>query len=129
MDLLTLVQMRPRTDLVVPVSWLLLPLASYLLWAVLVVSWWAAGAGIGTAGQGALLALNSAEEGFYRLSRGEHERSAVLWALLASVPIVGWIFLFAALWFLSRDFAKHSRLEGPVLEDMDRTMKGAGSQG
>ena len=185
MGLLTLVQMRPRTDLVVPVSWLLLPLASYLLWAVLVVSWWAAGAGmgtedlalvfsvlgmaglaasaaashlvyalvnrgnlhssrtrallwnvisglesrIGTAGQGALLSLNSAEEGFYRLSRGEHERSAVLWALLASVPIVGWIFLVAALWFLSRDFAKHSRLEEPVLEDMDRTMKGAGSQG
>src|SRR5438270_406181 len=67
MGLLTLVQMRPRTDLVVPVSWLLLPLASYLL--------------------------------------------------------------LAALRCLSRDFAKHSRLEEPVLEDVDRTMKGAGSQG
>ena len=185
MSLSTLVQMRPRTDLVVPVSWLLLPLASYLLWAVFVVAWWAAGAGlgngdlalvvsvlgivglaasaaasylvyalvnranlhssrtrallwnaisglesrIGTAGQGALLPLTSAEEGFYRLSRGEHERSAVLWALLASVPIVGWIFLVAALWFLSRDFAKHCRLEELVLEDVNRTMKGAGLQG
>ena len=185
MSLSTLVQMRPRTDLVVPVSWLLLPLASYLLWAVFVVFWWAGGAGlgtgdlalvvsvlgivglaasaaasylvyalvnranlhssrtrallwnaisglesrIGTAGQGALLPLTSAEEGFYRLSRGEHERSAVLWALLASVPIVGWIFLVAALWFLSRDFAKHCRLEELVLEDVNRTMKGAGLQG
>jgi len=185
MSLSTLVQIRPRTDLAVPVSWLLLPLASYLLWAVFVVSWWAAGAGlgtgdlalavgvlgivglaasaaasylvyallnraslhfgrtrallwnaisglesrIGTAGQGALLPLTSAEEGLYKLSRGEHERSAVLWALLASVPIVGWIFLVAALWFLSRDFAKHCRLEELVLEDVDRTMKGAGLQG
>ncbi len=185
MNLSTLVQMRPRTDLVVPVSWLLLPLASYLLWAVFVVSWWAAGAGlgtgdlalvvsvlgivglgasaagsylvyallnranlhssrtrellwnaisglesrIGTAGQGVLLPLTMAEEGFYRLSRGEHERSAVLWALLASVPIIGWIFLVAALWFLSRDFAKHGRLEELVLEDVNRTMKGAGLQG
>src|SRR5438094_8944487 len=48
MSLSTLVQMRPRTDLVVPVSWLLLPLASYLLWAVFVVFWWAGGAGLGT---------------------------------------------------------------------------------
>src|SRR5205807_5088564 len=48
MSLLTLVRMQPRTDLVVPVSWLLLPLASYLMWAVFVVSWWAAGAGLGT---------------------------------------------------------------------------------
>ena len=185
MSLSTLVQMRPRTDLVVPVSWLLLPLASYLLWAVFVVAWWAAGAGlgngdlalvvsvlgivglaasaaasylvyalvnranlhssrtrallwnaisgleskIGTAGQGPLLPLTSAEEGLYKLFRGEHERSAVLWALLASVPIVGWIFLVAALWFLSRDFAKHCRLEELVLEDVDRTMKGAGLEG
>ncbi len=185
MSLSTLVQMRPRTDLVVPVSWLLLPLASYLLWAVFVVSWWAAGAGlgtgdlaivvsllgivglaasaaasfvvytlvnranlhssrirallwnaisglesrIGTAGGGALLPLTSAEESFYKLSRGEHERSAVLWALVASVPIIGWTFLIAALWFLSRDFAKHSRLEELVLEDVDRAIKEAGLQG
>jgi hypothetical protein len=177
--------MRSRTDLAVPVSWLLLPLASYLLWAVFVVAWWAAGAGavassltlvvsglgivglavsaaasrvvytlvnranshsgrtrallssaigelesrIGTTRQGALLSLNSAEEGFYRLSRGEHERSAVLWALLASIPVIGWIFLIAALWSLSRDFAKHSRFEESVLEDLDRAMKGTGLPG
>jgi len=177
--------MRPRTDLVVPVSWLLLPLASYLLWAIFVVAWWATGAGIetsnltlvvsglgivglatsaaasyvvftlvnrenmhssrtrallwntisdlqsriGTAGQSALLPLSSAEEGFHKLSRGEHERSAVLWALLASIPIIGWIFLVAALWFLSRDMARHSRLEELVLEDVDRTLRGAGLQG
>jgi hypothetical protein len=177
--------MRSRTDLAVPVSWLLLPLASYLLWAIVVVAWWAAGAGVGTnnltlivsglgivglavsaaasyvvftlvntqnrhsnrtrilfwnaiselqsklgtAGRNALLPLNSAEEGFHRLSRGGHERSAVLWALLASIPIIGWIFLVAALWFLSRDIAEHSRLEEAVLEDVDRTMKGAGLQG
>src|SRR5438445_500654 len=177
--------MRPRTDLAVPVSWLLLPLTSYLLWAIFAVAWWAAGAGLGTSDlalvvsglgivglaasaaasyvvyalmnranehssrtravlwsalselesrigttrQEALLPLTSAEEGFYRLSRGEHERSAVLWALLASIPVIGWIFLVAALWFLSRDFAKHSRLEELVLEDLDRTMKGAGLQG
>jgi hypothetical protein len=162
-----------------------MPLTSYLLWAVFVVAWWAAGAGVATsnltlvvsglgivglaasaaasyvvftlvnrenihsnraralfwntiselesrirtAGQSALLPLNSAEEGFHRLSREEHERSAVLWALLASIPIIGWIFLVAALWFLSRDMARHSRLEELVLEDVDRTMKGAGLQG
>src|SRR5437667_10967847 len=65
---------------------------------------------IGTAGQGALLPLTSAEEGLYKLFRGEHERCAVLWALLGSVPIVGWIFLSAALRFLARAFAKHCRL-------------------
>ena len=177
--------MRPRTDLAVPVSWLLLPLTSYLLWAIFAVAWWAAGAGLGTSDlalvvsglgivglaasaaasyvvytlmnranehssrtravlwsalselesrigttrQEALLPLTSAEEGFYRLSRGEHARSAVLWALLASIPVIGWIFLVAALWFLSRDFAKHCRLEELVLDDVDRTMKGAGLQG
>jgi hypothetical protein len=183
-SLSTLVQTRPRTDLAVPVSRLLVPLTSYLLWAIFVVAWWA-GAGVGTGrltlvvsglgivglaasaaasyvvytlvnranthfnrtrtllwnaiselesrigtdNQGALLPLSSAEESFHRLSRGEHERSAVLWALLASIPVIGWIFLVAALWFLSRDLAKHSRLEELVLEDVERTMEGAGLQG
>lgn len=184
-SLSTLVEMRAKTDLAVPVSWLLLPLANYLLWAIFVVAWWAAGAGLGTSGltivvsglgivglaasaassyvvytllnranehssrakaliwtaiaelesrigktgQEALLSLSSAEEGFYRLSRGEHERSAVLWALLASIPVIGWIFLVAALGFLSRDLSKHSRFEELVLEDVDRTMRRAGLDG
>jgi hypothetical protein len=185
MSLSTLVQMRSRTDFDIPVSWLLLPLASYLLWAIFVVAWWAAGAGIGTSrltlvvgglgilglatsaagsrvvytlvnrannhsgrirallstaiselesrigttSQGPLLSLNSAEDGLYKLSHGEHERSAVLWALLASIPVIGWIFLIAGLWLLSRDFAKHSRLEESVLEDIDRAMKESGLPG
>jgi hypothetical protein len=53
----------------------------------------------------------------------------VLWALLASIPVIGWIFLVAALWLISRDLARHSRLEGLALEDIDRSMKGTGLQG
>jgi len=177
--------MRARTDVAVPASYLLLPLASYLLWAVFVVAWWGAGAGlrtgdlalvvsvlgivglaasaaasyvvytlmnrankhfsrtrallcraidelhsrIGTAGHGALLPLSSADESLYKLSRGEHERSAVMWALLASIPVIGGMFLVAALWLVSRDFTKHARLEELVLEDVDRSMKGNGLQG
>ena len=180
-----LVQMRTKTDAEIPIVWLLLPLASYLLWAVFAVAWWSAGAGLGTSGltpvisglgilgiaasaagsyvvfrlvnranehsgrtqallssalsslaarsgasgAQALLTLNSAEEGFYKLSRSERERSAVLWALLSLIPFVGWIFLAVSLWRLSRDLAKHSRLESVVLEDVDRTLKNTGTQG
>ena len=139
LTLSALVQMRTETDAEIPIVWLLLPLASYLLWAVFAVAWWSAGAGLGTSGltpvisglgilgitasaagsyvvfrlvnranehsgrtqallssalgslaarsgaSGAqtLLPLNSAEESFYKLSRSERERSAVLWALLS----------------------------------------------
>jgi len=179
------VRLRSRTDLEVPVSWLFLPLASYLVWGVLAVSWWSAGAGFGTGelsfatngvvllgliasatasyvlftlmnrgnkhssrtrallwsaidtlearvgsmGQQALLPLNTAEEGYYKLLREERERSAVLWALLALIPFVGWIFLVTAQWILSRDLSKHSRLEAVVLEDIDRALRVAGLQG
>ncbi len=185
MSLSTLVQMRARTDVSVPASYLLLPLGSYLLWAIFVVAWWGAGAGLGTGdltlvvsglgivglvastaasyviylvmsranrhssrtrallwttvgelqsspgtgGQAALLPLSSAEDGLYRLSRGEHERSAMLWSLLALIPVIGWIFLVVALWLISRDFTRHARLEELVLEDIDRSMKGTGLQG
>src|SRR6266567_1019114 len=178
-SLSTLVQMRMRTDIEIPTVWLLLPLASYLLWAIFAVAWWSAGAGLGTSdltlvtsglgvlglaasaaatylvfrlvnrgnehsartralllatlsslearagpsGQRALLPLNSAEEGFYKLNRGERERSAVLWALLSLIPFVGWIFLVVAQWRLSRDLEKHSRLEDLVLEDVDRALR------
>ena len=47
-SLSTLAQMRIRTDVEIPIVWLLLPLASYLLWAVFAVAWWSAGAGPGT---------------------------------------------------------------------------------
>src|SRR5438445_6544050 len=180
-----LVQMRTKTDAEIPIVWLLLPLASYLLWAVFAVAWWSAGAGLGTSGltpvisglgilgiaasaagsfvvfrlvnranehsgrtqallssalsslaarsgasgAQALLTLNSAEEGFYKLSRSERERSAVLWALLSLIPFVGWIFLAVAQLRLSRDLANHNRLEGLVFEDVDRTLRSIGMPG
>jgi hypothetical protein len=193
-SLSVLVQMRAKTDAGIPIVRLLLPLASYLLWAVFAVAWWSTGAseivgnGIsasiiinptpfvaglgvlglaasaassyvvfilvnrgnehssrtrallllalgslearaGQSGQQALLTLNSAGEGFYNLVRGERERSAVLWALLSLIPFVGWAFLAVAQWRLSRDMAKHSHLEGLVVEDVDRTLRAVGTQG
>ncbi len=184
-SLSTLVQMRLRTDIEIPIAWLLLPLASYLLWAVFAVAWWSGGAGLGTSdltlvisglgtlglaasaagsylvfrlvnranehssrtralllsalsalearvgisGTQALLPLNSAEEGFNKLAGVERERSAVLWALLSLIPFVGWIFLAVAQLRLSRDLAKHSRLESLVFEDVDRTLRSIGMQG
>jgi len=184
-SLSTLVQMRMRTDIEIPIVWLLLPLASYLLWAIFAVALWSAGVGLGMSdltlvtsglgvlglaasaaaaylvfrlvnrgnehsartralllatlsslearagpsGQRALLPLNSAEEGFYKLNRGERERSAVLWALLSLIPFVGWNFLVVAQWRLSRDLEKHSRLEDLVLEDVDRALRSVGTQG
>jgi len=193
-SLSVLVQMRTKTDAEIPIVLLLLPLASYLVWAVFAVAWWSTGAseivgngisasilinptpfaaGLGvlglaasaassyvvftlvnrgnehssrtralllgalgsleararTSGQQTLLPLNSAEEGFYNLVRGERERSAVLWALLSLIPFVGWAFLAVAQWRLSRDLAKHGRLEGLVFEDVDRTLRTVGTQG
>jgi len=186
--------MRTKTDAEIPIVLLLLPLASYLVWAVFAVAWWSTGAseivgngisasilinptpfaaGLGvlglaasaassyvvftlvnrgnehssrtralllgalgsleararTSGQQTLLPLNSAEEGFYNLVRGERERSAVLWALLSLIPFVGWAFLAVAQWRLSRDLAKHGRLEGLVFEDVDRTLRTVGTRG
>ncbi len=177
--------MRLRTDLEVPVSRLLLPLASYLLWGVFAVAWWSGGAGLGSgdlslvinglgllrlaisaaasyvlytvmnrgnkhagrtnallwsaictmegrvaaSGQQAILPLNSAKEGYFKLLHEERDRSAVFWALLALIPFVGWIFLVAAQWLLSRDLAKHGRLEAVVLEDIDRALRTGGLQG
>jgi hypothetical protein len=185
LTLSALAQMRTKTDIEIPILWLLLPLASYLLWTGFAVAWWSAGAGLSTSdltavvsglgilglgasgagsyvvfrlvnranehsnrtrallssalgslearagafGPQALLSLNSAEESLYKLARGERDRSAVLWALLSLIPFVGWILLAAAQWRLSRDLAKHSRLEILVLEDVDRTLRSTGSQG
>jgi hypothetical protein len=178
-SLSALVQMRSGTDLEIPASWLLLPLVSYLVWAVVAISWWSRGSLLGAAditlligglgllglaasaggsyitfillnrcnehcnrtralyrrtvgyletratasGQHALLSLSTAEDGLNKLTRAERERSAILWALLALIPAAGWIFMLVSLWRLSRDFANHSHLEGPVIEDIDRTLR------
>ena len=177
--------MRSGTDLEIPTSWLLLPLVSYLVWAVVAISWWSGGSLLGgsdislfvgglgilglaasaggsyitftlvnrcnehcnrtrglyrrsisaletrasVSGQYALLSLSTAEDGLNKLIRAEKERSAVLWALLALIPLIGWVFLAVALWRLSHDFANHSHLEGPVVDDIDRTLRTIGSVG
>jgi hypothetical protein len=184
-SLSALVQMRKATDLETTTSWLLLPLVSYLVWAVVAISWWSGGSLLGSSdirllvsglgllglaasaggsyitftlvnrcnehcnraralyrrtigsletratasGQHALLSLSTAEDGLNRLTRAERERSAILWALLALIPVAGWIFMLVSLSRLSRDFANHSHLEGPVIEDIDRTLRSVGSNG
>ena len=184
-SLSALVQMRSGTDLEISTSWLMLPLASYLVWAIIAISWWSGGALLGASdinllvgglgllglaasaggsyitfslvnrcnehcnrtrslyrglvaaletraaasGQYAMLALSTAEDGLNKLVRAEKERSAVLWALLALIPVAGWIFLIVALWRLSHDFANHSHLEAPVVDDIDRTIRTIGSVG
>lgn len=194
-SLSTLIQMRQWTDVEVPATWLLLPLTSYLVWAVFAVVWWTGGLGLGriklgplgvinltlpgilgligilglaasvgssfllyilvnrinshsartealltktlgalesrisSPGSPALFPLNSAEGNLLSLARGKRERSAALWALLAMIPFIGWIFLIGALWLLSLDFSKHVRWEGLVLEDVDRTQRTAGLEG
>ncbi len=84
---------------------------------------------VAASGQQAILPLNSAKEGYFKLLHEERDRSAVFWALLALIPFVGWIFLVAAQWLLSRDLAKHGRLEAVVLEDIDRALRTGGLQG
>lgn len=184
-SLSALVLMRNGTDLEIPTSWLLLPLASYLVWAIIAISWWSGGSLIGASdvnllvgglgvlglaasaggsyitftlvnrcnehcnrttalyrrsvgalatraaasGQYAMLSLSTAEDGLNKLIRAEKERSAVLWALLALIPVAGWIFLIVALWRLSHDFANHGRLETPVVDDIDRTLRTIGLVG
>ena len=183
-SLSALVRMRNGTDLEIPTSRLLLPLISYLVWAIIAISWWSGGSLLGAsdvnlligglgliglatsagvsyitftlvnrcnehcnrtrslynrsvsaletrarAGQHAMLALSTAENGLNMLIRTEKERSAVLWALLALIPVAGWIFLIVALWRLSHDFATHSHFEAPVVDDIDRTLRTIGSVG
>lgn len=82
-----------------------------------------------SSGPSAMISLRSAEESTSRLVGAESQRSAVLWALLSMIPLVGWIFIVMILWLLSRNLAKHSQLEGPVIEDVDRSLKSSGSSG
>lgn len=77
----------------------------------------------------AMISFRSAEESTARLASAENQRSAVLWALLSMTPLAGWIFIVAILWLLSRSLAKHSQLEGHVIEDLDRSLRASGLQG
>ncbi len=54
----TLVQMRQRTDVEVPATWLLLPLASYLVWATFAAVWWIGSLGLGKIGLGPVGVIN-----------------------------------------------------------------------
>ncbi len=69
-----------------------------------------------------LIPLSSAEGDFSKLLQKTHERSAVLWALLALIPYAGWIFLVMALYLLSQDSNAHEQSERLFLEDIDRTL-------
>lgn len=80
-------------------------------------------------GPSTIISLRSAEESTARLVGAESQRSAVLWALLSMIPLVGWIFIVMILWLISRSLAKHSQLEGPVIEDVDRSIRSSGSSG
>src|SRR6266704_250239 len=84
-SLSTLVQMRMRTDIEIPIVWLLLPLASYLLWAIFAVALWSAGVGLGmsdltlvTSGLGVLGLAASAAAAYlvFRLVNRGNEHSA-----------------------------------------------------
>ncbi len=76
-----------------------------------------------------ILPLNSAEQDLHQVIAKSHERSGFLWALLTALPYLGWIFLIAALVLLTQEANGHLRTEQPVLEDLDRTIKGLGSPG
>ncbi len=76
-----------------------------------------------------MLPLNSAEQDLQQVIAKSRERSGFLWALLAALPYVGWIFLIVALVFLTQESTGHLRTEQPLLEDLDRTMRGLGSPG
>ncbi len=76
-----------------------------------------------------LLPLSSAEGEFSKLVQKSHERSAVLWALLAFIPYAGWIFLVISLYLLSQDLNAHEHVEQSLLEDIDRMLGASGSSG
>ena len=184
-SLASLIEMRTRTDIDLPISWIVIPLGNYLVWAIYGILIWSSGTGLGAgyqqaslaglgivglgssiaasyvvftlmnrgnehcwrtrsmawraiaslesrakaSGVSALLPLNSAEDGFYKLVREERDRSAILWGLICVIPFVGALVTVIVLWRLSRDLKKHARLEHPVLEDIDRTLRVVGTQG
>ena len=84
---------------------------------------------IGSQPSPASITLNSAEGSMQILTYAERERSSFLWALLSMIPFIGWIFVIAEQWLVSRDLATHQRLESAVLDDVGRTMKTVGLEG
>ena len=76
-----------------------------------------------------VLPLNSAEQDLILAVSKSRERSGFLWALLTSIPYLGWIFVIVVLALLTEESTSHVRTEQPILEDLDRTLKGLGSPG
>ncbi len=76
-----------------------------------------------------ILPLNSAEQDLLQVVAKSRERSGFLWALLTTLPYLGWIFLIVVLVLLTEESTVHLRTEQPLLEDLDRTVKGLGSPG
>ena len=76
-----------------------------------------------------ILPLNSAEQDLLQIVAKSRERSGFLWALLTTLPYLGWIFLIVVLALLTEESTGHLRIEQPLLEDLDRTVKGLGSPG
>ncbi len=72
------------------------------------------------------LPLSSAEQNLVSMVDTGREHSAILWALLALIPYVGWIAIVYVLAFLSSDLRKHELREDLVLEDLSRAWKGGG---
>lgn len=75
-----------------------------------------------------LIDANSAERDFSRMIREDHERSGILWGLLAMVPYIGSLFTIVVLQFVSRDYRNHAIMEKIVFEDIDNTARSAGFQ-
>jgi len=169
-----LIQLRARTDIDVPITWLLVALANNFLWTGVALQVWSGESTTVTLGilaslgfvasaatsylvftllnrisehssraialfgrtitsleqqtrlldQQAQLSLNSAQESFYNIAREQHQRSAIVWSLLCLLPFAGWVFIILAQWRLSRDLARHERLESYVIEDLARTFGG-----
>ncbi|HZY94740.1 MAG TPA: hypothetical protein VFE98_07805 [Candidatus Bathyarchaeia archaeon] len=75
-----------------------------------------------------LINVNSAERDFSTIIRDDHERSGILWGLLAMVPYIGPLFTIIVLQLVSADYRKHATMENIVFEDIDNTARSAGFQ-
>jgi hypothetical protein len=73
-----------------------------------------------------LIAANSAERELSTIIREDHERSGILWGLLAMVPYVGSLFTIIVSQLVSGDYRKHETTENIVLGDIDNAIRSAG---